>query len=57
MPELEICHLDLVLEGISSEMQNKETLLNLNQGVFRRTPPCLPAEVQRGWPDSFWWVA
>lgn len=53
MPELEICHLDLVLEGVSSEMQNKETSLNLNHGVFRHTPPCLPAEVQRGWPGSF----
>lgn len=38
MPELEVCHLDLVLEGISSEMQNKETSLSLNHGVFLDTP-------------------
>jgi len=37
MPELEICHLDLVLEDINSEMQNTEASLNLNHGFFRDT--------------------
>lgn len=53
MPELEICHLDLVLEGVSAEMQNKETSLNPKHGVLLDALSRLPTEVQRGWPGSF----
>lgn len=36
MLELEICHVDLVLGGVSTEMQNIETSLTLKHGSFFR---------------------
>lgn len=57
MLELEICHLDLVFGEHQFQDAKYRNVTQPEAWSFLGTQSCLPSEVHKGWPGSFWWAA